>query len=476
MYKVQSFPKIINNLYLLIVPAGSFREYGLHVIKEARTLESIGSVINLFSLMASSKPLRVIPPFFAFLVLFQISGAQEISLTRPEDIGFSGKRLERIDEVFSAYTTDNKLPGSVILVSRKGKVAYYKAFGYRDIESKSAMDKEVIFRIASQTKAIVSTGIMILQEEGKLLIQEPLSKYLPEFKETLVAELKTEGGYEVVKAKRQITIRDLLTHTAGIGYGGGAAAEEWKKAGIQGWYFADRNEPVAETIKHMAVLPLESHPGTKWVYGYSTDILGVVIERASGLPLDQFLKERILDPLGMTDTHFYLPKNKAGRLATVYSPKEGESLRPAPVAGTMDSQGAYVEGPRKSFSGGAGLLSTTKDYYLFLQMLANGGKLNGKRILSSRTVGLMTANHLAEGVDYRPGEGFGLGFNVVLDQGRRGTPGSVGEFGWGGAYGSTYWVDPKEELVVVYFTQVRPSSIVRDQAMLRTLVYQALIE
>lgn len=426
--------------------------------------------------MYTSRIFRLLSLFFAFIFLVQAGLAQEISVIKPEEIGLSAKRLQRIDEVFNAYVKDNKLAGSVILVSRKGKVGYYKAFGYRDIETKSVMDKEVIFRIASQSKAIVSVAIMILQEEGKLLIQEPLSKYIPEFKETTVAEVKPEGGYEIAKAKRQITIRDLLTHTAGIGYGGGPASDEWKKAGMQGWYFADRNEAVGETIKRMGALPMDAQPGTKWVYGYSTDILGVVVEHASGLPLDQFLKVKILDPLGMTDTHFYLPQNKASRLATVYSPKEGESLKPAPVAGTMDSQGAYLEGPRKSFSGGAGLLSTARDYYLFLQMLANGGELNGKRILSSRTVELMTVNHLAEEVDYRPGEGFGLGFTVVMDLGRRGLPGSIGEFGWGGAYGSTYWVDPKEDLVVVYFTQVRPSSIVRDQVMLRALVYQALMD
>lgn len=426
--------------------------------------------------MTTGKNLRLSSIFFVFIFLLRTVYAQEIPVVKPEEIGFSAKRLERIDEVFNGYIKDNELAGSVILISRKGKVGYFKAFGYRDIESKSTMNKDVIFRIASQTKAIVSTGIMILQEEGKLLIQDPVSKYIPEFKETTVAEPKPEGGYEIVKAKRPITIRDLLTHTAGIGYGGGPAIEEWKKAGMQGWYFADRNEPIAETIKRMAALPMDSQPGTKWVYGYSTDILGVVIERASGLPLDQFLKERILDPLGMSDTHFYLPKSKAGRLATVYSPKEGETLKPAPVAGTMDSQGAYLEGPRKSFSGGAGLLSTAKDYYLFLQMLANGGELHGKRILSPRTVHLMTVNHLADGVEFRPGEGFGLGFNVVLDQGKRGYQGSVDEFGWGGAYGSTYWVDPKEELVVVYFTQVRPSSIVRDQLTLRVLIYQAMVD
>jgi len=412
--------------------------------------------------------------FSIVLFLFQFSNAQDLAVVKPEDIGFSSKRLERIDEAFNAYVKDNKMAGSVILVSRKGKVGYYKAFGYRDIESKTAMTKDVIFRIASQTKAIVSTGIMILQEEGKLLIQDPLSKYLPEFAETTVAQPREGGGYDVVKAERPITIRDLLTHTAGIGYGGGIASDAWKKAGIQGWYFADRDEPIAETIKRMAALPMDAQPGTKWVYGYATDILGVVIERASGIPLDRFLKERIFVPLGMNDSYFYLPKDKAGRLAKVYSPREGQSLVPAPTAGTMDSQGAYLDGPKKSFSGGAGLLSTTRDYYLFLQMLAQGGELNGTRLLSSNTVNLMTANHLPGEIKYGEGEGFGLGFGIALDLGKRGEPGSVGEFGWGGAYGSTYWVDPVEDLVVVYFTQVRPGSIVKDQLMLRALVYQAL--
>jgi len=364
--------------------------------------------------------------------------------------------------------------GSVVLVSRKGKVAYYKAFGYRDVEDKSAMTKDVIFRIASQTKAIVSTGIMILQEEGKLTIQDPLDKYLPEFKKTSVAQPRADGGYDVVPATRAITLRDLLTHTAGIGYGSGPAADQWKAAGMQGWYFADRDEPIAESIKRMAALPMDAQPGSKWVYGYATDILGVVIERASGQPLDAFLKDRIFTPLGMNDTYFFLPKEKATRLAKVYSPKEGQPLAAAPVAGTMDSQGAYIEGPRKSFSGGAGLLSTAKDYYLFLQMMANGGELNGKRLLSRHTVDLMTSNHLSDEVLATHNECFGLGFSVLRDVGLRGTPGSVGEFGWGGAYGSTYWVDPAEELVVVYFTQLRPSSIVKDQTTLRALVYQAL--
>jgi CubicO group peptidase (beta-lactamase class C family) len=417
--------------------------------------------------------------FIAHLLTFWVFSsliAQDLVVANPEDLGFSIERLGRLDNKFNKYVIDEKMAGSVILIARKGKIAYYKAFGFRDKESNSKMDVSSMFRIASQTKAIVSVAIMILQEEGKLLIKDPVSRYIPEYKNTTVAERKPDGGYQVVKARREITIRDLLTHTAGIGYGEGVAVDEWKKAGMQGWYFAHRDEPVAETIKKMTELPMDAHPGDAYVYGYATDVLGVIVEQASGMTLDEFLKTRIFQALGMVDTHFFLPKEKGPRLAKVYTPSEGKALKPAPLTGTMDSQGQYIEGPRKSFSGGAGLVSTAKDYYLFLQAMANGGQLNGRRILSSRTVDLMTVNHLSETIEYEPGVGFGLGFEVVLDQGQRGTPGSIGEFRWGGAYGSTYWVDPAEEMIVVYFTQLRPATIVPDQEMLRVLVYQALVD
>lgn len=423
-----------------------------------------------------NKTLRTLfTSLFFFIALVSSINSQELKVTNPENLGFSKERLNRIDEVFKAYVEDDKMAGSVILVARKGQVGYYKSFGKRDIASNSPMEKDAIFRIASQTKAIISVAVMLLQEEGKLLIQEPVSKYIPEFKETTVAEPNDDGSYDVVKANRQITIRDLLNHTSGIGYGNGVAKDKWAEAGIHGWYFADRDEPIAKTVERMAALPMDAQPGTKWVYGYSIDILGVVIERASGMPLDKFLSTKIFTPLGMNDTYFYLPKEKADRLATVYTPSEN-GLKPAPKEGTMNSQGHYVDGPRKNFSGGAGLLSTAKDYYLFLQMMANGGELNGVRILSPRTVELMTINHVPEGVKFRNGEGFGLGFEVVIDQGRRGIYGSLGQYGWGGAYNSTYWVDPQEELVVVYFTQLRPGSIVRDHLKLRALIYQALID
>ncbi len=262
-----------------------------------------------------SQTFRKISFLYVFLILYTPLYSQEFPVGKPEDLRFSAERLQRLTTVFQAYANDKKMAGSVVLVARHGKVAYFNSFGKRDIEANAAMQNDAIFRIASQTKALVSVGIMILQEEGKLLIHDPVGKYLPEFKETTVAQPREGGGYDVVKAKRQITLHDLLTHTAGIGYGGGIAADKWKEAGIQGWYFADRDEPIAATISRLAKLPMDAHPGEKYIYGYNTDILGVVIEKVSGKSLDEFITSGILTPLGMKDTHFYLPQNKVNRLA-----------------------------------------------------------------------------------------------------------------------------------------------------------------
>jgi CubicO group peptidase (beta-lactamase class C family) len=401
--------------------------------------------------------------------------AQTLQRARPEAVGLSSERLKRLSETLNGYVKDGRLPGGVVLVARRGKVAYTEAFGQRDREAGAPMREDTVFRIASQTKALVSVGVMSLQEEGRLLISDPVGKYLPEFRETTVAVPKPGGGYEVVKAKRPVTIRDLLTHTAGVGYGGGVARDRWEAAKITGWYFADRDEPVGATVARIAALPFDAQPGERWVYGYSTDILGALVEKVSGQPLDEFLRTRVFDPLGMKDTHFYLPESKAERFAVVYSAKEGGGLERAPEPGGMVGQGAYLKGPRKSFSGGAGLLSTANDYARFLSMLLNGGELDGKRLLSRKSVELMTSDHL-NGVPYREGQGFGLGFSLVKDLGSRGQPGSVGEYGWGGAYHSTYWVDPKEQLVVVYFTQLIPARGLDDHDKLRALVYQAIVD
>jgi CubicO group peptidase (beta-lactamase class C family) len=280
----------------------------------------------------------------------------------------------------------------------------------------------------------------------------------------------------VVPAKREITIRDLLTHTAGISYGNGPAAEQWKAAGIEGWYFADRSEPVSAVVERMAALPMDAQPGEKYVYGYNTDILGVVVEKVSGLTLAEFFAKRITGPLGMVDTQFYLPPAQKQRLAAVYAAKDGRIER-APDG--MPGQGHYVEGPRVAFSGGAGLLSTARDYGRFLQMLLNGGELDGVRLLSPKTVELMTVNHVGKLFDERgpadAGMGFGLGFDVVQDLGRNGRYGTVGAFGWGGAYHTTYWVDPREKLVAVLMTQLLPAGNSDLHGRFRTLVYQSIV-
>lgn len=406
--------------------------------------------------------------------------AQPFRNVKPESVGLSSSRLERLTDQLDTYVADQKLPGGVALVLRKGKSAYFYSFGYRDKELMDPMDKDDIFRIASQTKAIISVGIMILQEKGLLLIQDPVGKYISEFQNTKVAESDGDGSYEVVNAKRSITIRDLLTHTAGVGWGFGPAKDRWEREEIMGWYFAHKNETIQTTVKRLAKLPMDSHPGEKFVYGLSTDILGAVIEVVSEQSLDQFLKNEIFDPLHMNDTHFYLPLSKIDRLTKVYSSTDSNiklAANPGKREGVgMIGQGHYVDGPRMSFSGGAGLLSTAEDYAIFLQMMLNKGQFGKKRILSRKSVELMVTNHIAEIPFWWEGVRFGLGFATVEELGGRGMLGSVGEFSWGGAYHSTYWVDPNEDMVVVYFTQLLPAKNIDDHSKLRTLIYQSIID
>ncbi|MBP2160406.1 MULTISPECIES: serine hydrolase [Asticcacaulis] len=379
----------------------------------------------------------------------------------------SPERLGRLKQAIQDYVDQGRLAGAVVQIRQDGREVFSVAAGWRDKEAKSPMQTDTIFRIASQSKALTSVAIMMLSEDGKLLLSDPVGKYLPEWTKTTVAVTTADGGYSVAPAKRPITIRDLLTHTSGISYGWGPGEKAWKDAGITGWYFADRNEPVSAVVARMGSLPMAAQPGEQFVYGYSTDILGVIVEKVSGKTLDAFLSERLIRPLGMKDTSFYLPRDKAGRLATVYAAGEG-GVKPAPASG----QGHYLDGPRLAFSGGAGLLSTAPDYARFLEMLRGGGELDGRRYLSRKSVELMTSNHL--NIPYEPGKGFGLGFSIREDVGKAGEPGSKGEFAWGGAYHSTYWVDPAEGLTVVYMTQLLPAGDIDDHGKLRTLIYQAL--
>jgi len=398
------------------------------------------------------------------------------SVQAPVAPSLSAERLARLTRQLEAYVEQGRLAGAVVEIRQDGREVYSEAVGWRDREARAPMQEDTIFRIASQSKALTSVAIMMLMEEGRLLLDDPVGKHLPEWANTSVAVAKPDGTYDVVPAERPITIRDLLTHTAGISYGNGPGEKAWREAGIMGWYFADRSEPVSAVVGRMAALPMAAQPGESFVYGYNTDILGVVVEKLSGQTLEAFLNERLIEPLGMIDTSFYLPPEKADRLAVVYA-AEGAGIRLAPEAGEAQDrpfgQGHYLNGPRMAFSGGAGLLSTAPDYSRFLEMLRRGGELDGRRYLSRKTVELMTANHLGD-VPYNPGMGFGLGFSIREDLGEAGQPGSEGEYGWGGAYHSQYWVDPEENLTVVYLTQLLPAGNIDDHGAVRALIYQAV--
>jgi CubicO group peptidase (beta-lactamase class C family) len=360
-------------------------------------------------------------------------------------------------------------------VLRDGKAVYEHAVGWADKEAGRRMNPSTIFRIASQTKAITSTAVLALVEEGKIGLNEPVGHFIPTFGKTTVAA-KSDSGITIVPARRAITVQDLLTHTAGISYGTErhiASLYEAKGLGPaagNGWYTADKDEPICETMERLGALPFVAQPGEAFVYGYNTDILGCVVEKASGMPLDEFVRTRITVPLGLKDTRFFIPPAERDRLAAVYSSDSDGKFVRAPEG--SKGQGSYVDGPRKSFAGGAGLTSTAHDYARFLEMIRNGGVLDGIRILAPRTVALMTSNQSGT-LHSTTGLGFGLGFETVDRYGASGMAG-VGAFGWGGAYGTTYQVDVQSRSVLVLMIQLMPNATDIQQKF-NTLVYQALL-
>lgn len=413
----------------------------------------------------------------ALLLVAPVLGAQTLPpATTPESVGLSSERLARLRTVMQEYADQGRVAGVVTYVARNGRVAHLEAAGMADIEAGREMSTDTVFRIASQTKALTSVAAMMLVEEGRIGLADPVARFLPAFEKTTVAVPGDDSSVKVVPAARAITIHDLLTHTAGISYGEGPARDQWKAAGIQGWYFADRDEPVSAVVERMASLPMDAQPGERFVYGYNSDILGVVVEKVSGMTLAEFFEKRITGPLGLEDTMFYLPPAQKDRLAAVYAAKDGGIVR---ATDPRLGQGHYVEGPRVAFSGGAGLLSTARDYGRFLQALLDGGELGGVRLLSPKTIELMTVNHvgprLAEAWDDRHGMGFGLGFDVVVDLGEYARHGSLGAWGWGGAYHTTYWADPEEDLVALLMTQLLPAGDSDIQRTFRALVYQSIV-
>jgi len=384
---------------------------------------------------------------------------------RPEDVGISSQRLERVRRQMKADVESGRIPGAVLLIARNGKIASLDALGFQERRSQTRMKTECIFRIASMSKPITSVAIMILAEEGKLDIGAPVAQYLPEFKDVTV-------GVEKAAPKRRMTVQDLLRHTSGLTYGifGNSPVDElYKKSNI----FASKS--LAEMVAAIARLPLAHQPGEAWEYSVSTDVLGRIVEVVRGMDLDQFVAGRITGPLRMTDTGFYLNAAQAARLARADSATM--------LSGTDPTAKPAV------FSGGGGMLSTAGDYARFCQMMLSGGELDGVRILSPKTVALMTSDQLPPSTErhtsvatlldsFGPtpemGTSFGLGFAVRTDPGRNPVPGSVGDFSWAGITGTYFWVDPKEKLVTVLMIQVPVTTNVPYWRQTRTLVYQAV--
>jgi len=394
----------------------------------------------------------------------------------PAETGFIVSRLDRIDDAINAEIAAGKIPGAVALIARNGQIVYQKSFGYADVDSKTPMRNDNIFRLASMTKAITTVAVMTLYEKGHFLLNDPVAKYIPEFSDPkVVAEVDDDGNIvSTVPAALPIRIIDLLTHSSGISYPlmHSDLYETYIDAGIIDG-FTSRDITLASQMKLLAEQPLLFEPGSKPAYGLSTDLLGYLVEVVSGRSLDQYLAEEIFKPLKMHDTYFYLPSDKADRLVTLYANVEGRLVvsKGDESDVILDDPLYPISGARSYFSGGAGLSSTARDYARFLQMLLNGGELDGERILSRKSVELMRTARVDWDGDQVPD--MSLGFSVVTDLGKRGELGSVGSYSWGGVFYTSYWVDPSENLIGVFMSQVRPANSDISNKF-NTLVYQAL--
>ena len=412
-----------------------------------------------------------------FFVSFYLpnSQAQTIKISGSQLASVDYKRLANIDTLVNGYVNRNWVKGVVTIVVKDGQVIQNKAYGYSDAETKKPMQPNSIFRIASQTKAIVSTGILILYDEGKLSLNDPVSKYIPEFAHETVLDSFHMGDttYTTVPAKRDITIKDLLTHTSGIDYaeiGTDKMNAIYAKAGLRAG-IGVINDNLIDEMKKLGKLPLAFQPGTQWRYGLSIDVLGAIIEIISGENLEDFLRAKICEPLGMKDTWFNLPQNEFDRLTTVYTEDSLQHIIPWSKT-HLNIDPDYPKITHHYFSGGAGLSSTAFDYAVFLQMIMNGGTYNGKTILSKRITEMML--HPQLDFLFNGKNNFGLGFEIVTDKGSADGSRNAGSFDWGGYFGTTYWADPKEHLVCLIMTQQTPNSHYQLSSQFEQLVYASL--
>ncbi|MGB0389289.1 MAG: serine hydrolase domain-containing protein [Ardenticatenaceae bacterium] len=401
-----------------------------------------------------------------------------MQLTNPEGVGLSSARLNKLKALAQRYVDQKKLPCVLTMVARRGQVVHFEPYGLMDMAAEKPVQKDTIFRIYSMTKPITSIGIMMLYEEGHFLLSDPVSKFIPAFKELKVVVGQDYERMDVLvgSLEREITLHDLLTHTSGLSYGlfeGHPVDDMYRDKNILG-----KDQTLAEMIEKIVSLPLVGQPGKVWQYSVATDVLGRVIQVVSGKSFDRFIEERILQPLGMSDTAFYVSQEKQKRFASLYAlrPETGQL---AQIPSLLSNYSPSV----RFFSGGGGLVSTATDYMRFCQMLLNGGELDGVRLVGRKTIELMTINHLppelvpiALGETVLNGYGFGLGFRVMTNLAQGQVIGSEGEYGWGGAASTFFFIDPQEELIGILMTQFMPSSYypIRDQ--FKTAVYQALID
>ncbi|NTS42425.1 beta-lactamase family protein [Flavisolibacter sp. BT320] len=427
---------------------------------------------------------KKIPLFTGFVLVALLTFAQSTKPTLqpalPASAGFSAERLKRLDTMLTGWVERGRTNGAVALIARNGKIVYHKAFGFDDPEKKDPIRTDDIYRIASQTKAITSIAAMMLYEEGKFLLDDPVSLYIPEFAKPVVLEKfnAQDSSYTTVPAKGEITIRQLLTHTSGIGYaqiGSKEANAIYAKAGITAGIGAENGHLLATDMRKLGKLPLLHHPGERWTYGLNSDLLGYLVEVLSGTTLDEFFRTRIFEPLGMKDTYFNVPAAKHSRVANLYREENG-TLQKAPPGVNQNGifQTDYPKNGTTYFSGGAGLSSTALDYAIFLQMLLNGGSYNGKQLLARNTVRMIIMNQIGD-VDFGQNK-MGLGFGITTERGSARIPTPAGVFDWGGAFSTLYWADPKEGLVGILYRQIWGSSHWDASDKFKVMVYSALVD
>ncbi|HVN58287.1 MAG TPA: serine hydrolase [Bacteroidales bacterium] len=423
-----------------------------------------------------------IPAIVALLLLLVSSGFAQtndkvLKISAPETAGFSSQRLARLDTAMNNWVKNKWLNGSVALIARKGKIIFHKAYGYNNLVTREPLDKNGIFRIASQTKAITTVAAMMLWEEGKFSLDDPVYKYIPAYYTTSVLNEfhPADTTFTTVPANRFITIRDLLTHTSGLGYPGiGTPMENaiYAKYSLTGGV-GTKNPTLSDAMTRLAHLPLFFQPGQKWKYGLSSDLLGYLIEIWSGMTLEEYFTQKIFKPLGMNDTYFNVPREKAYKLVNFFlEDSTGIHKQAFLFNGSMDM--SYPLKHTDYFSGGGGLSSSIKDYAILLQMLLNGGSYNGVRLLSRNTVRMMTMNQIGDlTVTYTENK-FGFGFSIITEAGSRLGPSQAGTYAWGGVFSTSYWVDPKEDMIVLLYRQMWGSHVTDTDKAFKQLVYQAL--